>query len=79
MFFGTGVVLKRPDDIVIEYALRLTFKVANNMVEYEVLSKGLDLVKEMKPKKLNIYSNSQLLVGFVGGQFKAKKENMAKY
>lgn len=55
-------VLLLRDQILIEYALRLAFKVINNIAKYKVLSKSLDLVREMKPKKLNMYSNSQLLV-----------------
>lgn len=41
--------------MVIEYALGLALKVTNNMTEYKALSKGLDLVREMKSKKLSVY------------------------
>lgn len=51
------------DRVIIKYALRLTFKVTNNTVEYEALMKGLDLAKEMKPKRLNMCSDLQLVVG----------------
>lgn len=32
---GTGIVPKGPDDVIIKYALRLAFKVTNNMAEYK--------------------------------------------
>lgn len=64
---GTKIVLKRPYGVVIEYVLRLAFKVTNNMVEYRTLSNGLDLAREMKPKKLSVYSNSQMVIGQVNG------------
>lgn len=37
------------------------------------------MVKGMKPKKLNVYSDSQLIVGQVCGPFKVKEGKMAKY
>lgn len=43
--------------------MKLAFKVTNNMEKYETLSKGLDIAKEIKPKKLNVYSDSQLAMG----------------
>lgn len=76
---GARVVLKGPNRVVIKYALRSVFKVTNNMAQYEALSKGLDLVKEIKPRKFCIYNDSQLIVSQVNGQFETKKEKMAKY
>lgn len=55
---GAGVVLKGPDGLVIEYTLRLVCKATNNITDYGALSKGLDLVRKIKPKKLNVYSDS---------------------
>lgn len=51
------MVVKGPNDIVIKYILRLVFKVINNIIEYETLSKNIDLVKEIKPKKVSIYND----------------------
>ncbi|KAL2532094.1 Ribonuclease H [Abeliophyllum distichum] len=42
--------------------LRLEFKASNNAVEYEALLAGLRLEQEMKARKLQIHSDSQLVV-----------------
>lgn len=60
---GVGVILKGLDGVIIKYVLRVAFNVTNNMVEYEKSTKGLDLVRKIKPKKLNVYNDSQLIVG----------------
>lgn len=36
---GTGIVLKGLDGVIIEYALRLVFKVTNNVAKFEASSK----------------------------------------
>lgn len=48
------IVLKGLDEVNIKFALMLAFKATNNMEKYEALIKGLDLAKEMKPRKLNV-------------------------
>lgn len=73
------IVLKGLNRVFIEYVLRLAFKVTNNIVEYRALSKGLDLAREMKPKKLNVNSDSQLVTSQDSGQFETKEEKMVKY
>lgn len=55
---GVVIVIKGLNAVVIEYALRLTFKVTNNGTEYETLIKGLDLGKKIEPRRLNVYSDS---------------------
>lgn len=55
------------------------FKVTNNMVKYEMMCKGLKLFREIKPRKLSVYHDFQLIIGQVNGQFKAKEEKRAKY
>ncbi|KAL2491822.1 RNA-directed DNA polymerase [Abeliophyllum distichum] len=51
-----------PDSFNLNCALRLEFKVSNNATEYEVLLPGLRLKHEMKARKIQIYSDSQLVL-----------------
>lgn len=53
----TGIVLKGSDSVTIEYALKLAFKATNNVAEHKALCKGLELIREMKPRKLSMYSD----------------------
>ncbi|KAL2474318.1 RNA-directed DNA polymerase [Abeliophyllum distichum] len=56
------ILLVSPDGHNLNYALLLKFKASNNTAEYEALLTGLRLAREMKARKLQIYSNSQLVI-----------------
>ena len=57
-------MLKGPKEhhVQLEYALRFKFKASNNEVEYEALIIGLKLAKEVRVKRLKVFSDSQLVV-----------------
>jgi hypothetical protein len=60
---GIGIILKSPEGDTIKQAVRLQYTTTNNKAEYEVLLKGLKLAKVLGATKLNIHSDSQLVVG----------------
>ncbi|GKV20210.1 hypothetical protein SLEP1_g30368 [Rubroshorea leprosula] len=59
---GAGAVLTGPDGFRSEHALKFNFQATNNVAEYEALLLGLRLAAELKVKRLQIYSDSQLVV-----------------
>ena len=54
-----------------EYAIRIGFKATNNEAEYEALLAGLRVVAELGMESLNAFSNSQLMVNQVQGDYLA--------
>jgi len=76
---GAGIVLEGPNGVLIEQALRFTFKASNNQAEYEALIAGMLLAKEMGAQNLLVKSDSQLITGQVTGEFQAKDPQMAAY
>lgn len=60
---GGGVVLITPEKDKLEYAIRFGFKVTNNEAEYESIIMGLCLACELRAKKIQLRSDSQLVVG----------------
>ncbi|KAJ8768583.1 hypothetical protein K2173_022700 [Erythroxylum novogranatense] len=77
---GVGVVLIGPhQEQKMEYAFRLEFRASNNEAKYEALIAGLQLAREIEVKYLKVYSDSQIVVGQVTGQYEAKGDNMIKY
>ncbi|KAM2294228.1 hypothetical protein ACFX1S_034158 [Malus domestica] len=62
-----------------EYALRFKFKASNNEAEYEALLAGLRLAKHLGVKRIDIFSDSQLVVNQVTNNFDAKDSSMAAY
>ncbi|KAI3444854.1 hypothetical protein Pfo_001519 [Paulownia fortunei] len=62
-----------------EYALKFEFLTSNNEAEYKALLAGLKLAFAVGARKLAIYSDSQLVVNQVRGEYKARDEKMIKY
>ncbi|KAM2050653.1 hypothetical protein ACFX16_032354 [Malus domestica] len=62
-----------------EYAFRFKFKASNNEAEYEALLAGLRLAKHLGVKRIDIFSDSQLVVNQVTNNFDAKDSSMAAY
>ena len=60
---GAGLILVNLEGIIMEYALRFEFSTINNGAEYEALIAGLKIAKELEVDRLQVYSDSQLVVG----------------
>jgi phosphoribosylglycinamide formyltransferase-1 len=52
-------------------------KATNNVAEYTAIIKALEAAKHVGAKEAVIYSDSELLVRQLGGQYKVKSENIA--
>ena len=68
---GTGLILINRKGIIIEYVLRFEFLTINNGAEYEALIAGLKIAKELEVDWLQVYSDSQLVVGQVRENYEA--------
>ncbi|KAM2591232.1 hypothetical protein TB2_043654 [Malus domestica] len=73
------LVLTTLDKVAMEYALRFKFKASNNEAEYEALLAGLRLAKHLGVKRIDIFSDSQLVVNQVTNNFDAKDSSIAAY
>ena len=60
-------------------AIRFDFTASNNEAEYEALLAGLRMAKDMSIKTLDIYSDSQLVVNQVLGEYQARGLKMVAY
>ena len=58
-----GLILQSPTGELMEQAIRLSFSAFNNETEYEVVLVGLNLALVLAATKLEIRSDSQLIVG----------------
>ncbi|VFQ63982.1 unnamed protein product [Cuscuta campestris] len=76
---GAGIVLVTPENFRIYYAIRFQFRVSNNEAEYEALINGLKILGKMGVSRVQVYSDSRLVVGQIIGEFEAKEERMKRY
>ena len=69
---GVEVILPSPEGDLVEYAVCFQFSTTNNEVKYEVVLTDLDLAKATGASLVVIYSDSQVIVGHIYGDYKAK-------
>jgi ribonuclease HI len=62
MWVGAGIGFTSPQDVVHNYTFRLEFQSTNNIVEYEALLLGMDIVKDMRNKSLKIVGDYNLVI-----------------
>ena len=74
-----GIVVITSEGIKLEHSFKLGFKVSNNEAEYEALLAGLKVVSDLGAKKVEVYSDSRLVVNQVQGRFEAKDPRMMEY
>ncbi|KAL0461348.1 UNVERIFIED_CONTAM: hypothetical protein Slati_0022400 [Sesamum latifolium] len=60
-------------------AIKFDFKASNNEVEYEALVLGMRMAQIAGALHLLAYSDSQLIVNQVIGEYETKEESMMKY
>ncbi|GKU99702.1 hypothetical protein SLEP1_g12506 [Rubroshorea leprosula] len=76
---GTRAVLVGPDDFKSEHALRFKFQTTNNVAKYEALIYGLKLTFELKVQSIQVFNDSQLVMGQVNGSCKIKDPHLGRY
>ncbi|KAL0412102.1 UNVERIFIED_CONTAM: hypothetical protein Slati_3799900 [Sesamum latifolium] len=76
---GAGIVLTTPQGDDMEFAVKFEFKASNNEVEYEALVFGMRMAQDAGASHLLAYSDSQLIVKQVNGEYEAKEESMVQY
>ncbi|KAL0301847.1 UNVERIFIED_CONTAM: hypothetical protein Sradi_6461500 [Sesamum radiatum] len=60
-----------------EFAIKFNFKASNNKAEYEALVLSMKIAQDAGPSHLLAYSDSQLIVKKVNGEYEARENNMA--
>ena len=73
---GAGLILTSPDGIDTKYALRFGFRASNNEAKYEAVITGVNLAHFMEADRLEVSSDSQLVVKQIEDSYKARGEKM---
>nr|XP_027124543.1 uncharacterized protein LOC113741245 [Coffea arabica] len=76
---GAGLLLEDPQGDVCSYAPRFDFAASNNEAEYEAVIAGLQLARKLGAAHILVYSDSQLVVCQILGEYEAKEEAMQRY
>ena len=76
---GVGIILVSPNGFKYKYALEFKFSTSNNAAEYEALIRELQLAQEIGVKRMQMFSDLQLVVNQVSGTFEVKKPHLNSY
>ncbi|KAL0462198.1 UNVERIFIED_CONTAM: hypothetical protein Slati_0107400 [Sesamum latifolium] len=75
---GTGIVITSPQGEDMEFVIKFDFKASNNEAKYEALVLGMRMAQDTGALHLMAYSDSQLIVKKVSGEYEAKEESMVQ-
>lgn len=76
---GIGLVIVSLEGVIAEHAMCFEFPAMNNEIEYEALTTRLWVAKELVVQDLKAYSDLQLVVEHIKGNYNARKKNMIKH
>ncbi|XP_074278042.1 uncharacterized protein LOC141601645 [Silene latifolia] len=76
---GVGLVLKSPQEEQIIQEVRCEFKATNNEAEYEALILGLQLALELQISRIEVYSDSKLIVNHVNNVYTTMDPKIIAY
>ena len=76
---GAGIILVTPTGHKFHSALKFKFEATNNESEYEALLAGLRMAIELKAKAIRCYSDSQLVINQILGDYQARGTRMAAH
>ncbi|XP_072060143.1 uncharacterized protein [Arachis hypogaea] len=76
---GAEIILENPAGVIYEQSIKFEFPVSNNQAEYEAFLGGLTLAREVGATRLEVSSNSQVVISQVNGSYQARDSLLQKY
>jgi ribonuclease HI len=76
---GIGIVLISPQGTSYEFYILIEKTSTNNQVEYQVVLKGIKLLREVNAEVIEIFGDSQLVINQLAGEYKCKDDILRVY
>ncbi|XP_017188273.1 uncharacterized protein [Malus domestica] len=77
---GAGIVIVYPKGIHYYYSFLLDYQeTTNNRAEYEVLIIGLEILMELGATEVEVFSDSELVINQLNGEYKCRHITIADY
>ena len=76
---GIGVLLITPEGSHIPLVVKLNFKAANNMVEYEACITRMEALREFGVKEAEVFKDWTLVIAQAQMLWKVKEEHLKPY
>jgi ribonuclease HI len=73
---GIGILLVSPCGVTYSFLVRLHAPCTNNLAEYEVVRKGMELLLEAGVEAVEIFGDSKLMISQLMEEYKCKSESL---
>jgi ribonuclease HI len=73
---GSAAILKDPDGTTVLERMRAFGPATNNVAEYQAVILGLEMAAELRPRRLTIRSDSELMVRQLAGEYRVKATHL---
>jgi len=77
-YAGAGAIIKNSDGIILKKLTKYLGIATNNIAEYNALLLGLQYAKKIDVKSVKVYSDSELLVKQMNGEYRVKHPEIIK-
>jgi ribonuclease HI len=71
---GIGILLVSPQGVTYSYSFRLHAPCTNNLVEYEVVHKGMELLLEAGAEAIEVLGDSKLVISQLTEEYKCESK-----
>ena len=76
---GDGVWIISPNTEFKVYSYKLNFECTNNVAEYEALLLGLNALKKLGAKRIDVFGDYELVINQVNDSYQSKHSRMRAY
>ena len=71
---GVGILLVSPRGATYSFSIRMTAPCTNNLVEYEAIRKGMELLLEAGAEAVEIFGDSKLVISQLTEEYRCESE-----
>jgi ribonuclease HI len=73
---GIGILLVSPQGVTYSFSIRLSAPCTNNLVEYEAMRRGMELIVEAGAEAVEVFGDSKLVISQLTEEYRCESESL---
>jgi ribonuclease HI len=73
---GIGILLVSPQGVTYSFSIRLSAPCTNNLAEYEVVHRGMELLVEAGVEAVEVFGDSKLVISHLMEEYRCESESL---
>jgi hypothetical protein len=74
---GIGILLVSPQGVTYSFSIRLSVPCTNNLAEYEVVRRGMELLLEAGAGVIEVFGDSKLVISQLTEEYRCESESLS--